>query len=681
MQLCSHEFHLVFKPHVVPVIADKGLGWEEYLPSTDAWREVARLDERVSGMNDFAVGRTSQAPTNSARRLLARAPRALIRRWVAAGAASTLVAAALVGFGAGTASATPTISCSGTCHVTFSAAGADSWTVPAGVTSLTVLAVGGGGGSASVASGGNGAWVHTTLAVSGGTSATVFVGGGGTPGAGSYGGGGGGATTLALNGTLDVIAGGGGGAGGGSNGTNGGTGAAANSSTGGAGTDISGYPNSGGYGGGGGIGASEGTVYSGGATAGSNGSSGNGGSGGQGSFTAAGGTGPTGNGNGGNGIGFSAGTAGSGGGGGGYGGGGGGGGVASGGSTTTYNTAGGGAGGSYSNGSQTVYQPSAISGSGGPGEAGEVVIAYTPPTPTATAVTPTSGTTAGGTAITVSGANFANPMTVTVGGQACTVTASTSTSVTCTTPAGTAGAADVVLTTGYSQSVTLTGGFTYQTPQVSVAPSPTPTPSPTPSASPTPRPAVPPALLAVLNAPELSSVQLLTTVGSPAATLVSLTPALCAVHGAAVAFLPATGTCRIQVEQAGHVVKTLAIGVQPASSTASGAGSAAPLHIVRSLFGPNSATLTSADQASLSAALPQLRKARIVVVLGYAANDGTGAPLSAFSVQLSDKRALAVAAYLSAHGVSVSSETRYGKAHQLPGGMATNRRADIGWAN
>ena len=95
--------------------------------------------------------------------------------------------------------------------------------------------------------------------------------------------------------------------------------------------------------------------------------------------------------------------------------------------------------------------------------------ASTPP-PTLTAVSPASGPTTGGTAVTLTGTNFAAGATVTIGGTAATsVVVASATSITAVTPAGAAGARDVRVTSG-GQSVTRTGGFTYTTP---------PTPSPT----------------------------------------------------------------------------------------------------------------------------------------------------------------------------------------------------------
>ncbi|HKS96222.1 MAG TPA: IPT/TIG domain-containing protein [Terriglobia bacterium] len=77
-------------------------------------------------------------------------------------------------------------------------------------------------------------------------------------------------------------------------------------------------------------------------------------------------------------------------------------------------------------------------------------------------VSPNSGSTNGGTAVTITGANFAAGATVTFGGSAATnVTVASSTSITATTPAHAAGAVNVVVTNTGGQSGTLSSGFTY----------------------------------------------------------------------------------------------------------------------------------------------------------------------------------------------------------------------------
>ena len=82
--------------------------------------------------------------------------------------------------------------------------------------------------------------------------------------------------------------------------------------------------------------------------------------------------------------------------------------------------------------------------------------------PTLTSVSPTSGPTAGGTTITLTGTDFVSGATVRVGGTAATnVTFVSATQLTARTPAGTAGVRDVQVTNPDGQSVTRTGGFSY----------------------------------------------------------------------------------------------------------------------------------------------------------------------------------------------------------------------------
>ncbi len=84
----------------------------------------------------------------------------------------------------------------------------------------------------------------------------------------------------------------------------------------------------------------------------------------------------------------------------------------------------------------------------------------TPPAPTITAVTPSSGSVLGGTDITITGTNLATTTSVTVDGVAATSVVAGATSVTAKTPAGTAGAKNVVITTA-GGTVTRTNAFTY----------------------------------------------------------------------------------------------------------------------------------------------------------------------------------------------------------------------------
>jgi len=116
------------------------------------------------------------------------------------------------------------VACQAVQTVSFTTPGAATWTVPAGVTSIQIVATGGAGGGDGYAYGtgygGNGAVVTATLAVTPGQVLQLFVGGGGAIGGGSglpagsqhYGGGsGGGATSVDAGQADQIIAGGGGG--------------------------------------------------------------------------------------------------------------------------------------------------------------------------------------------------------------------------------------------------------------------------------------------------------------------------------------------------------------------------------------------------------------------------------------------------------------------------------------
>ncbi len=81
--------------------------------------------------------------------------------------------------------------------------------------------------------------------------------------------------------------------------------------------------------------------------------------------------------------------------------------------------------------------------------------------PTVTGISPASGTDAGGTGVTITGTNLTGATGVTIGGSAATgITVINSTTITATTPAGTAGARDVTVTT-IGGTGTGTGLFTY----------------------------------------------------------------------------------------------------------------------------------------------------------------------------------------------------------------------------
>ena len=83
---------------------------------------------------------------------------------------------------------------------------------------------------------------------------------------------------------------------------------------------------------------------------------------------------------------------------------------------------------------------------------------------TVTGISPSGGTTAGGTAVTITGTSFLAPATVTLGGTAATaVSVVDSTTITATTPAHAAGPVNVVVQSN-AESATLTNGYVYSTP-------------------------------------------------------------------------------------------------------------------------------------------------------------------------------------------------------------------------
>jgi hypothetical protein len=102
-------------------------------------------------------------------------------------------------------------------------------------------------------------------------------------------------------------------------------------------------------------------------------------------------------------------------------------------------------------------------GAGANADSLTVIISPPTPLPTVASLSPNTGSTAGGTTITITGTDLTGATAITVGGAACTsVNVASATSATCTTPAGTAGSASVLVTTpgGTNAANTL---FTYQT--------------------------------------------------------------------------------------------------------------------------------------------------------------------------------------------------------------------------
>jgi len=81
--------------------------------------------------------------------------------------------------------------------------------------------------------------------------------------------------------------------------------------------------------------------------------------------------------------------------------------------------------------------------------------------PTVTSIAPASGPTNGGTAVTISGANFQSGASASIGGSAVTIATRSATQITGTTTSRAAGVVNVVVTNPDTQSGTCAGCFTY----------------------------------------------------------------------------------------------------------------------------------------------------------------------------------------------------------------------------
>jgi hypothetical protein len=387
---------------------------------------------------------------------------------------------------------------------TFSSVGETAFTVPANVSSVSIVAIGGAGGASvnqfgvSVNSGGQGRSVGANLAVTPGEVLYMEVGQNGSPGFYQAGGGGGGATDVrtcsvvapsCTNGVTSaatrlLVAGGGGGAGGvaagGSGGGSGGNGGASDTNgtaaNPGGGGGVSGTTTGGGAGGTGTVNAGFPGQFAIGGNGGDVGPAGGGGSGG-------------------------------------IGGGGDGGDILPSGSLS----AGGGAGGGYFGGGGGAGSSAAVSGGGGGGAGGasyvtpgasaqsltwsaanpSITVSYTPtPTPPpppnpaiVASVTPNTGTTNGGLTVTIFGSYYGQARQVYFGGiPAPSFQVTGFSTITAVTPPGVVGTVAVrVVGQGGISNLNTNDQFTYTAPPTP-APAPTPNPTPTPSPAPAPPP-------------------------------------------------------------------------------------------------------------------------------------------------------------------------------------------------
>ena len=81
--------------------------------------------------------------------------------------------------------------------------------------------------------------------------------------------------------------------------------------------------------------------------------------------------------------------------------------------------------------------------------------------PTITDISPDSGTYLGGTSVTIIGTNLGSATEVKFGTSTASITSNSATSIVATTPPGTVGPQNVVITNGEGKTVTKNGAFTY----------------------------------------------------------------------------------------------------------------------------------------------------------------------------------------------------------------------------
>ncbi|NQW45430.1 MAG: IPT/TIG domain-containing protein, partial [Deltaproteobacteria bacterium] len=88
------------------------------------------------------------------------------------------------------------------------------------------------------------------------------------------------------------------------------------------------------------------------------------------------------------------------------------------------------------------------------------------PTPTVVSISPTSGSNTGGTRVTIRGTGFRTGATVLIGASACNSVSNSATSLTCTTPLGTASATavEVSVTNSDLQKGSKASAYTYTSP-------------------------------------------------------------------------------------------------------------------------------------------------------------------------------------------------------------------------
>jgi outer membrane protein OmpA-like peptidoglycan-associated protein len=159
---------------------------------------------------------------------------------------------------------------------------------------------------------------------------------------------------------------------------------------------------------------------------------------------------------------------------------------------------------------------------------------------------------------------------------------------------------------------------------------------------------------------------ILTSSGTPAATLSTTSTQSCLINKNTVYFL-GNGTCTIKVFQGGSLWRTLATTVSTKNPIVA---PAKRQRLTPVTFAPTSSSLSAAARAQLDALVPTLRKASVVIVYGCSSGRADAVKVRA------NQRAAAVTSYLRSKHLVVLSSAGYGSTI-APVGKTPKDRVDI----
>ena len=219
-----------------------------------------------------------------------------------------------------------------------------------------------------------------------------------------------------------------------------------------------------------------------------------------------------------------------------------------------------------------------------------------------------------------------------------------------------------------STNVTLTALWT------AVAPAPAPAPAPTPTTTTIRQRRVPTFNTLTDRAFPNSSFVLVASSGDELVTLAANTPKVCRVVGESVVFV-SRGRCEVQALVGGAQIHLFTTRVLPKSPVAT--PGLEKLNNMFIYFDGDSDVLRPRAIERLREILLELRTARAITVSGHAADAGD--PQGKVARDLSQRRALNVAAFFRSRGIDVTVRQGYGKTQLVSAERAKNRRVEIAW--